>query len=127
MRTRLIAPVVSAAAVVTLIVGVSVAVRGGDDPEPRRLSLAAAGAPESAAASGGGVASDSRSAGGSGVRLDATLPDEPDEARAYDLQGRSDEDTVRRLARALGIDAAPTRTDGRWVVENGERRLDVEP
>ncbi|MDP3713631.1 MAG: hypothetical protein Q8R60_14240 [Mycobacteriales bacterium] len=103
------APVVSAVAVVGLVVGVSLTLGGGSDGPPA-LRLAAGSTTDSTT----GPASASSGAA-SGYRLTGTLPTGPDSAQVRDLPGgAAPVNRVRELARALGIEASPERVVKAW-------------
>ena len=61
-----------------------------------------------------------------GYRLAGPLPDGPARAHVWQLKGgATDAAAVRALATSLGLDAAPERVDGGWVVTHADRRLVV--
>lgn len=103
------APVVSAVAVVGLVVGVSLTLGGGSDgPPPLRL---AAGSTTDRTTGPAGASSGPAG----GYRLTGTLPTGPESAQVRDLpSGAAPVNRVRELARALGIDASPERVVKAW-------------
>jgi hypothetical protein len=125
MKSRL--AVLVAAVVVPLVVLGVVITRGGSSSSPARLPIAAAGTEQATLA---------------GARADAALypypgvvykagPDMPaldGSARAFKVSGTADEDQVRRLANALGLDGAVTRDgSGTLNVGDSDAQLNVYP
>lgn len=99
------APVVSALAVAGLVVGVSVALRGGADGPPALRLAAGAGSTTDSAAR----------APSAGPRFTGTFPTGPQTAPVHDLPaGAAPVNRVRELAAALDVTAAPERVVGAW-------------
>lgn len=99
------APLAAAAAVIAVLVGISLVSSDGRGSGPPLLRLAAAeGSFTAAAADGRGS-----------YTLMGILPSGPSEARVRDLpRSAADVAQVRRLATALGETAAPARIKGAW-------------
>src|SRR3954452_3552524 len=117
-RRRVWAPVALAVAVVAVIVGVTVAVRGGGgttSKHPALLRLAGDGVPARSAGATAGADSAVRP-GGSAYVIDGALPTGQPADQAVWRVTAPDADAAQRVARALGLDGTPTSVEGGWVL-----------
>jgi len=111
-----------ALAAVVVAAGALVVVAGGDGDGPPALPVSlSAGRTEAA----GSMAADMSMAWVTYVAGEG-LPSLGGEAPAYRFVVDVDEAAVRRLAAALGLDAAPTEQDGHWSVVSDAGMLDVD-
>jgi hypothetical protein len=151
---RLGAWVVAAVVTVALVAGGILVARGGADQEPAvlpALDLGPAGQPgangagaEPAPGSGGAQPGIEPAPAPGGVaparppepgdvrlwpretyKLGVTLPDLPDQARAWKLGSTTDAGRVAALADALGMAGRPREEAGGWTVRDGRRALVV--
>jgi hypothetical protein len=132
-RFRWLLPVVAAAAVVAVVVAVVVAgsaVRGGSGPShPPVLHLASVaggslGLPAAGASDKGGAPGST--AGGSGWRLEGTLPDGPSSGRVHLVPaGATMRAFVIALGRALGMSGEPQHLSSGWYLVSGTTELSV--
>src|SRR3954454_10236294 len=117
-RRSVWAPVALAVAVVAVIVGVTVAVRGGGgttSKHPALLRLAGDGIQARSAGAPAGADSGVRP-GGSAYVVDGALPTkQPADQTVWRITA-ADDDAAAHAARALGLDGTPTRVDGGWVL-----------
>src|SRR4051795_11353037 len=117
-RRSVWAPVALAVAVVAVIVGVTVAVRGGGgttSKHPALLRLAGDGIQARSAGAPAGADSGVRP-GGSAYVIDGALPTKQPADQAVWRVTAADADAAAHVARALGLDGTPTRVDGGWVL-----------
>src|SRR3954453_10023791 len=117
-RRSVWAPVALAVAVVAVIVGVTVAVRGGGgttSKHPALLRLAGDGIQARSAGAPTGADSGVRP-GGSAYVVDGALPTKQPADQTVWRVTAPDADTAQRVAGALGLDGTPTRVDGGWVL-----------
>lgn len=122
-RLRWLVPAGVFTAVLAAVVAIAAVSGGGSRPAARKLPLSAG--------AGGGARNETTAAAdsqlgapayyGGRYRLVGTLPEDlPKEGPAYRLPGGSaDADAVRRLARALGIQAEPQRVEHAWKAGTG--------
>jgi hypothetical protein len=136
--------VVAGVTLLAVVAGGFAVARDGGDSEAKPLALmagnSAGGKAESMAAQTGapapvapalGAAADARSAmypsrGGWGLtfEVEGTLPELPDHATAWRVNGPTlDRAALQRIAVALGVTGTPVQRDGGWFVDSGDWTL----
>ncbi|HEV3227728.1 MAG TPA: hypothetical protein VGZ52_12865 [Acidimicrobiales bacterium] len=127
-RRWMIAPAV-AVPILVIALTVLAVTRGHGTKTPARLPIVAGGpSTGTSALADQGVEPGIAPAAAVIYKLGPDVPSLGGSARAYNLSGNSDENAVRRLASALGLDGNVARDDtGALVVRSGDAELTLNP